>query len=63
MGVRWSVAYALGYRHVEELREKRGPSADHATVTRWVLQDSPSLAAAWHRASRRWKLGQHRLCG
>jgi len=32
LAVCWSVAYALGSRHVEELREERGLSVDHATV-------------------------------
>ena len=32
MDVCWSVAYALGYCHVEELREEHGLSVDHAAV-------------------------------
>ena len=34
MGVRWYLAYPLGYRHVEELMEERGVPVDHATVQR-----------------------------
>ena len=41
MGVRWYVAYPLSYRHVEELLEERGGPVDHATIQRWVVQDSP----------------------
>jgi transposase-like protein len=36
MGVRWSVAYPLSTRHVEELMEERGVDVDHSTMNRWV---------------------------
>src|SRR6266704_2779293 len=49
MGVRWYLAYPLSYRHVEALMEERGVSVDHATIQRWVVQDSPLLAEAFHR--------------
>src|SRR5215813_8501108 len=52
MGVRWSVAYPLSDRHVEELMEERGVSVDHATVQRWVVTYSPQLAEAFHRRKR-----------
>ena len=52
MGVRWYVAYPLSYRHVEELLEERGVPVDHATMQRWVVQDSPLLEAAFHRRKR-----------
>ena len=32
MGVRWSLAYHLGTRHVEELMEERGVEVDHSTI-------------------------------
>jgi putative transposase len=35
--VRWSVAYPLSTRHVEELMQERGVSVDHSTVNRWVV--------------------------
>jgi putative transposase len=47
--VRWYVAYPLSYRHVEELRQERGVSVDHATVNHWVLKYSPQLEEAFHR--------------
>jgi putative transposase len=50
--VRWYVAYPLSYRQVEELRQERGVSVDHATLNRWVLKDSPELEAAFHRRKR-----------
>jgi putative transposase len=43
MGVRWSVAYPLSDRHVEELMEERGVPIDHATIQRWVVTYSPQL--------------------
>jgi len=52
MGVRWSVAYPLSYRPVEELMEERGVCVDHATINRWVVKDSPQLEAAFHRRKR-----------
>jgi len=50
--VRWSVAYPLSYRQVEELMQERGVSIDHATINRWVLKYSPPLEAAFHRRKR-----------
>src|SRR5215471_1143715 len=52
MGVRWSVAYPLSYRHVEELLEERGVPIDHATIQRWVVKYSPLLEEAFHRRKR-----------
>lgn len=52
MGVRWSVAYPLRSRHVEELMEERGVAVDHATIQRWVVQSSPLLEEAFHRRKR-----------
>jgi putative transposase len=34
MGVRWSVAYPLSPRHVEELMNERGVEVDHSTFPR-----------------------------
>jgi transposase-like protein len=52
MGVRWSLAYPLSYRHGEELMEARGVPVDHATIQRWVVKYRPHLAAAFHRRKR-----------
>jgi len=51
-GVRWSVAYPLSTRHVEELMRERGVSVEHSTVNRWVVKYSPQLEAAFHRHKR-----------
>jgi transposase-like protein len=45
--VRWSLAYPLSYRQVEELMEEYGVSVDHATINRWVLKYSPELEEAF----------------
>jgi putative transposase len=50
--VRWSVAYPLSTRHIEELMQERGVSVDHSTVSRWVVKYSPQLEAAFHRRKR-----------
>ena len=50
--VRWSVAYPLSTRQVEELMQERGVSVDHSTVNRWVVKYSPQLEAAFHRRKR-----------
>ena len=52
MGVRWSVAYPLSYRHIEELMEERGVEVDHSTIQRWVIKYSPQLEEAFHRRKR-----------
>src|SRR5262249_14565919 len=52
MGVRWYVAYPLSYRHGEALLEKRGVPIDHATIQRWVVQDSLQWEEALHRPKR-----------
>jgi putative transposase len=50
--VRLCVAYLLSYRHVEELRQKRGVNVDHATVNRWVVKHRPQPEEAFHRRKR-----------
>ena len=61
-GVRWSVAYPLNTRHIEELMEERGIHVDHSTISRWVITYSPPLEAAFHRrkrlGGRRWRLDE-----
>ena len=50
--VRWSIAYPLSDRHVEELMAERGVSVDHATINRWVLKYSPQLEEGFHYRKR-----------
>ncbi len=52
MSVRWYVAYALSYRHIEELMEERGVEADHSTIQRWGVKYSPPLEEAFHRCKQ-----------
>ena len=51
-GVRWYVASPLSTRHSEALLLERGVHVDHSTVHRWIITDSPQLAAAFHRRKR-----------
>jgi putative transposase len=58
--VRWYLAYPLSYRQLEELRQERGVSVDHATIHRWVLKYTPRLEEAFHRrkhsVGRSWRM-------
>lgn len=38
------VRYAVSYRDLEEIMEERGVNVDHATLNRWVIKYSASLA-------------------
>jgi len=39
------VRYAVSYRDLEEIMAERGVTVDHATLNRWVVKFSPSIAA------------------
>jgi len=51
-GGRWSVAYPLSTRPVDELMRERGVQVAHSTINRWVITYSPQLAEAFHRRTR-----------
>jgi len=36
----WYLRYSLSYRDIEELMKEREVELDHATVQRWVVNDS-----------------------
>lgn len=38
------VRYAVSYRDLEDILEERGVSVDHATLNRWLIKYSASLA-------------------
>lgn len=38
------VRYAVSYRDLEEIMGERGNHVDHATLNRWVIKYSPSIA-------------------
>ena len=40
---RWSLAYPLSYRHIEEMMEERGVDVDHPTINRWILKFTPFI--------------------
>nr|WP_281278377.1 IS6 family transposase [Zongyanglinia marina] len=39
------VRYAVSYRDLEEIMTERGVEVDHATLNRWVVKFSPTIAA------------------
>ena len=39
------VRYGVSYRDLEEIMAERGVEVDHATLNRWVVKLSPSIAA------------------
>jgi putative transposase len=41
--IRWSVAYRLSYRHLEEIMEERGVSVDHSSINRWGVRVLPLI--------------------
>lgn len=38
------VRYAVSYRDLEEIMTERGVRIDHATLNRWVIKYSPTIA-------------------
>ena len=50
--VRWSVAYPLSLRNIEEMMQERGVFVDHVTVHRWAIKVLPVLAAVLRRRKR-----------
>jgi hypothetical protein len=46
-GMRWYVAYPIGYRQIEEMMGERGVEVDHSTLHRWVLKYVPALEKAF----------------
>jgi hypothetical protein len=58
-GVRWYVAYPIGYRQLEEMMQERGVAVDHSTLNRWVIQyarrwgnSSAAVSGRWGRVGR-----------
>jgi putative transposase len=43
------VRYAVSYRDLEEIMAERGIQIDHATLNRWVVKYSPSIAKTAHQ--------------
>jgi putative transposase len=61
-GVRWYVAYPVGYRQLEEMMDERGVDVDHSTLNRWVLKYVPLLETQFCARKRlvgpSWRLGE-----
>jgi putative transposase len=41
--IRWYAAYALSYRHIEEMLGERGVSVDYSTINRWAIRFLPVI--------------------
>ncbi len=65
--VRWSLAYALCLRNLEEMLAERGIDADHSTLHRWVIRLVPLLEKAFRRhkrtMGRRWRMDETYIKG
>ncbi|HBV21486.1 MAG TPA: IS6 family transposase, partial [Nitrosomonas sp.] len=46
------VRYGVSYRNIEAIMEERGVNVDHATLNRWVIKYSSSLALAAKKNKR-----------
>jgi putative transposase len=61
-GVRWYMAYPIGYRQIEEMMGERGVEVDHSTLNRWVLKYVPALEKAFlarkRPEGRSWRLDE-----
>ena len=56
------VRYAVSYRDLEEIMEERGVKIDHATLNRWVVRYSPTLAlkakSRKHAVATSWRMDE-----
>ncbi|SOE92567.1 Transposase (or an inactivated derivative) [Burkholderia sp. D7] len=50
--VRWSIAYPLSPRHLEQMMAEREIAVDHSTVHRWTLKLLPVLEKPFRRCKR-----------
>ena len=46
------VRYGVSYRDLEEIMEERDVNVDHATLSRWVIDYSPFIAAEAKKRKR-----------
>lgn len=62
MAVRWTLAYPLSYRSIEELMEERGANVDHSTVQKWVVHYAPQLEESFRKrkkpVGKSWKMDE-----
>jgi putative transposase len=47
--VRWSVAYPIAYRQLEEMRGERGVTGDHSPLNRWGIKYGPEFETVFRR--------------
>jgi len=51
--IRWTAAYVLSYRNLEEIMQERGISVDHSTVNRWAIRFLPLLEKVFRKNHKR----------
>jgi putative transposase len=60
--VRWSVAYPISYRQLEEMMGERGVAVDHSTLNRWVIKYAPEFEKVFRRrqcpVGRNWRMDE-----
>ncbi|VAW71926.1 Mobile element protein [hydrothermal vent metagenome] len=49
---RWTIAYSLSYRDIEEMMQERGFEVDYSTSHRWVIQYTPALEKTFHKKKK-----------
>ena len=56
------MAYPSSYRPLEEMRQERGGSVDHATLNRWVSKYAPEFEKQFRRrqqpVGKSWRLDE-----
>ena len=50
--IRWYVAYALSYRHLEEIMQERDVFVDHSSINRWAIRFLPLLEKVFRKHKR-----------
>ncbi len=60
--IRWTLAYSLSYRDIEEMMQERGFAVDHSTIHRWVIHYTLLLEKIFHlkkkRPNGRWRMDE-----
>ena len=50
--IRWYAAYALSYRHLEEMMQERGVFVDLSSINRWAIRFLPLLELVFRQRKR-----------
>ncbi len=55
----WSISYPLSLRMIKETFAERGITADHTTISRWVIVYAPQLEAMYRKQKSAVKSSWH----